>query len=226
MKRKLIQTSDGSHSIFAPDYDEHYHSIHGAIQESKHVFLKMGLEALEPGVNPIRIFEMGLGTGLNAVLTWEEARNKGINVIYTAIEAFPVEKEMAMQLNYAELSGDAGFADVFEKLHSAPWNERVEIAPFFSFQKLQGKLEETDLGTGYSLIYYDAFAPSSQPELWTVEIFEKLCAILAPGGILVTYCAKGDVRRAMLAAGLEAKRVPGPPGKREMLVAKRPEVIL
>jgi len=207
MKRELQLTADGSHTVAIPDMNVTYHSTHGAIQESMHVFIQAGLQATQQPM--VRIFEMGFGTGLNALLTLQHAMAP---VYYYAVEQFPLTFKEVEGLNYSGVS----------LLHACPWNEDVQISDRFTLHKSHRSLLETTPGQTFHLIYYDAFAPSAQPELWTKEVFDKLYAFLEPGGILVTYCSKGDVRRAMLAAGFTVEKLVGPPGKREMLRAKKP----
>lgn len=209
-----VISKDGSSTLYTPRFDEHYHSIHGAIQESMHVFINAGLRALEK--EELHLLEMGLGTGLNAVLTAIHMDDRKIQ--YTGIEAFPVAEDLLAQLNYPiELGGDA--EAIFKKLHAMPWNEKEELIPAFVLEKIHGRLEEFDPESSYDLVYFDAFAPSAQLELWSLDIFQKMFGLMNPGAVLVTYCAKGDVRRAMIAAGFRVEKIPGPPGKREMLRA-------
>lgn len=209
-----VISKDGSSTLFAPQFEQHYHSIHGAIQESMHVFLDAGLSQIKKA--EVRILEMGFGTGLNALLT---AMHKGQQHIqYTGIEAYPVTPELLSQLNYSqEIGGEA--AAVFEKIHEATWDSEEEILAGFSLNKRQLKLEDFTSETSFDLVYFDAFAPSAQAELWSLSIFQQLFGLMDVGGVLVTYCAKGDVRRAMIAAGFRVEKIPGPPGKREMLRA-------
>lgn len=223
MERRLIVTGDGSNSIEIPELNVTYHSIHGAIQESKHVFIKEGLHrSINQSTNqPLHIFEMGFGTGLNAFLTAIEAEEKDIQVHYTAVEQFPVSMEEAGKLNYVEI---LGHEKIFKQLHSSNWNHAASITSRFILRKEHADLINLSTTQQFNLIYYDAFSPSAQPELWTKEVFEKLLNMLSPNGILVTYCSKGDVRRAMIAAGFTVKKLPGPPGKREMLRAAHPDL--
>lgn len=212
--RELVTTGDGSSSIFLPQFNEHYHSHHGAVQESKHVFLKMGWEEAIKGKTSIEILEIGFGTGLNAWLVCEASlKSNAPEVYYSAIEAFPVALEMASQLNYTDRKSD------FLKLHEAEWNAGVEITPKFALEKIETTLADFVPFRKYDLVFFDAFAPRVQPEMWTMQVFDKLFAAMNPGGILVTYCAKGEVRRNMIAAGFVVEKVSGPPGKREMLRA-------
>jgi tRNA U34 5-methylaminomethyl-2-thiouridine-forming methyltransferase MnmC len=219
MKPQHQLTSDGSSTLFSGRFNETYHSRHGAIQESVHVFIKAGWEHLASKPTELHIFEMGFGTGLNALLAAMKAASEEEIVHYTSLEAYPIGQEEIETLNYGNMLDEQA---LFEALHAAPWNKKTAINPFFSLQKLQLKLEDFDLESGkYNLVFFDAFAPNSQPELWTEAVFKKMYKLMTPGGILTTYCAKGDVRRAMIAAGLSAERIPGPPGKREMLRARR-----
>jgi tRNA U34 5-methylaminomethyl-2-thiouridine-forming methyltransferase MnmC len=229
MQRQPVITKDGSYTISVPAMNVTYHSMHGAIQESMHVFIEAGLHYPEgrfgrppgsddrpPGLN---ILEMGFGTGLNALLTLIESE-KGSQIIhYTSIELFPLNKEEIAGLNYCELLQRPDLQPVFNLLHECEWQKDIPITPVFTLRKTNTSL--IDYQPGYTnhfhLVYYDAFAPLAQPELWTKEIFEKLYTLMAPEGILVTYCSKGDVRRAMQAAGFKVEKIQGPPGKREMV---------
>ncbi|QQS52098.1 MAG: tRNA (5-methylaminomethyl-2-thiouridine)(34)-methyltransferase MnmD [Bacteroidota bacterium] len=217
MEVKIIETADGSSSLFVPGLNECYHSVHGAVQESMHVFIAAGLQSISK--NSIRIFEMGYGTGLNFLLTY---LNRGIHSIdYHAIDAFPLKDAVIKKLNYVQnLSLKPEEAELFERFHQS--EGRVLHHECFSWHKSKCTLENYEAQVKFDLIYFDAFAPAIQPELWTIEVFEKLFAILNPGGILTTYCAKGQVRRNMQAAGFVTERLPGPPGKFEMLRASHP----
>ena len=217
-KRQIIFTEDGSHSIYLPDLDEHYHSIHGALQESKHVFIEMGWKKIAEIKNEINILEMGFGTGLNAFLVLKECLCDGNKKVkYTSLERFPLAKEEVLQLNYAQEEAEK---EMFLKLHEVEWNAEVEIAKNFSLGKEKTALENIILSEKkYDLVFFDAFSPESQPELWTEEIFRKLFLAMNSNSILVTYCAKGQVRRNMIAAGFSVERLQGPPGKREMIRA-------
>lgn len=218
MDREIIQTSDGSHTMAIPKWNVTYHSRHGAIQESLHVFIEAGFHfAISQSINQsISIFEMGFGTGLNAFLTGIEAINKKIKVYYAAVEQYPLTIDEIRPLNYTErLLHD----DLFQRLHSSAWNEDIMIDEFFYLRKEKVDLVSYSPSQLFDIIYYDAFAPAAQPHLWTLEIFKKLHSMLAPGGILVTYCSKGEVRRAMQSTGFIVEKIPGPPGKREMVRA-------
>ena len=220
-ERQLVVTEDGSHSFFVPSLDEHYHSHHGAIQESNHVFIEKGLKRVSDGKDFVRILEVGFGTGLNALLTALEAVGRGLEVEYWTLEAFPLTKEELAALNYAELMPGARAAEIWGALHLAAWGEMVSLCPEFRIHKMNVKVQEAILPVCFDLIYFDAFAPEKQPELWTGSIFEKMWDLTSENGILTTYCAKGSVRRSMVAAGFKVERTNGPPGKREMLIAMK-----
>ncbi|NND52413.1 MAG: tRNA (5-methylaminomethyl-2-thiouridine)(34)-methyltransferase MnmD [Flavobacteriaceae bacterium] len=222
MKRKIITTADGSKTIHLEEWNEQYHSKHGAIQEARHVFIKNGLQYLqtETACETVRILEIGFGTGLNAFLSSCEADRLQIAINYQGIEAYPVSEEEIDQLNYAQLiSKDQD--DRFQKLHGSVWEEEVEISPLFKLIKRQQLFSEITDKNAFNLIFFDAFGPRVQPELWTEDIFKKMYDALKDNGILVTYSAKGDVKRALLGCGFELERLKGPPGKRHMLRATK-----
>lgn len=225
MKREIINTGDGSNTIHLPEWNEQYHSKHGAIQEAQHVFIEMGLKKLlerEPG--KISILEIGFGTGLNALVTWNYLKNISIKFYYTGVEAYPVTPEEAEKLNFAEELKTEGAAGVYRQLHIAPWETSMEITTFFTLLKQKKLFREVIDEEEHDLIYFDAFGARVQPDLWTVDIFQKMINALKPGGILVTYAAKGSVRRAMQEVGFLVEKLPGPPGKREMLRAVKPGI--
>jgi tRNA U34 5-methylaminomethyl-2-thiouridine-forming methyltransferase MnmC len=197
------------------DMDETYHSSHGAVQEAKHVFLEHGLNAL-PSLTTIRIFEMGFGTGLNALLTLEAAEQQNKHIHYTGIEAFPVELEMALKLNYEQYVSSEN-QHFFTSLHTSEWNSDQPITPFFTINKIEGNIESfLPRKSCIDLIYFDAFGPRAQADMWDMVILEKMASLLAPGGVFVTYCAKGQLKRDLKSIGLRVESLPGPPGKREM----------
>lgn len=218
--REIVVTKDGSHTVAIPEKGVTYHSVHGAVQESVHVFVEAGLRyAFERFKLPkTPVFEMGFGTGLNAFLTAVDATEKKRSVYYVAVETAPLTVEEASVLNYPDT---LGHNELFRQLHRCPWHEDVRLNDFFTVKKIQTDVAAFSLSRLFNVIYYDAFAPLAQPELWAKEIFEKLFAMLNDGGVLVTYCSKGDVRRAMKAAGFAVTKLPGPPGKREMLRAEK-----
>ncbi|WP_029037996.1 tRNA (5-methylaminomethyl-2-thiouridine)(34)-methyltransferase MnmD [Salinimicrobium xinjiangense] len=223
MKREIIKTGDGSYTIYLPDWNEHYHSKHGAVQEALHVFIKTGLHFyLEKNSSKeVNILEIGFGTGLNALLTYMEAEALKVRVKYTGVEAYPVSAGELAALDYAEVVPGENASEVFEKLHASRWEEREEISSFFSLQKEKKFFHEISAKEEFDLIFFDAFGPRVQPELWSEEVFRNMFRALRKKSVLVTYSAKGDVRRAMQAAGFEVERLPGPPGKREMLRATK-----
>lgn len=218
MKRDVIITSDGSTTIQIPEWDEQYHSKHGAIQEAYHVFIKYGLDTfLGPTVS---VLEIGLGTGLNCFITYLESKKRNLNIDYTGVEAYPVSKEEIAKMNYVSELKSTDF-DVFKKLHSSKWNEAVSLDTNFLLAKRKQFFHEIDDQNKYNLIYFDAFGARVQPELWTVEIFKIMFNALKSNGVLVTYSAKGSVRRAMIEVGFTVEKLKGPPGKREMLRARK-----
>lgn len=220
MLRQPIITNDGSHTISIPEMNVTYHSHHGAIQESMHVFINAGLLPLIHAEHQsISILEMGFGTGLNALLTLIEAENHQQNIDFTTIELFPLQPEETISLNYCDQLNRKDFQPVFQQLHQCEWEKDIIITPFFKINKVKDSLLNFKTFKLQNLIYFDAFGPSEQPELWTKEVFEKLYNMLLPGGVLVTYCSKSEVRRAMQAVGLTVEKIPGPRGKREMVRA-------
>ncbi|HAN00637.1 MAG TPA: SAM-dependent methyltransferase [Marinilabiliales bacterium] len=217
--RQIILTSDGSHTLFVPLLGEHYHSIHGAIQESRHVFIQTGLGPLN-APKCIKILEIGFGTGLNALLAMQFAHQHQIEILFTTIEKYPLRKDEFSQLNYGSVLGEE-WIPYFQQLHECPWEQLVPISEAFSIQKIRADLLTASFIETYQIVFFDAFGPDKQPDLWTVTVFEKLYKSLEKQGVLVTYSAKGQVRRNLKAAGFEVERLPGPPGKREMLRATK-----
>ena len=221
-------TEDGSLTLFAPSFGEHYHSTHGAVQESLHIYIGMALaerlHASRGADTPLRLFEVGFGTGLNALLTYQMAEAERIPIHYYSIEKFPIEPDVYEALHYEGVTGPLDSAEVLHALHAAPWGEAVQLSPFFTLEKIRGDLTECSFPESLSIIYYDAFSPDSQPELWTEELFARLFASSLPEAVLMTYCAKGEVRRRLQRAGFLVERLPGPPGKREVLRARVPAV--
>lgn len=219
MTTQLVVTADGSHTLLNQALNVHYHSIHGALQESLHIFIDLGLreafKEYKPENGSVLIFEMGFGTGLNALLTWLEAEKSQIPVHYVAVEAFPVAIQQHQLLNYGGVLNTAHFSQLFE----ASWGEKVQISPYFSLEKHHTTLQSFQTSWRFDAVYYDAFAPSAQPELWTQDIFEKLAQWLKQGSNLTTYCSKGYVQRNLKAAGFEIQKHPGPGRKREVLKA-------
>jgi tRNA U34 5-methylaminomethyl-2-thiouridine-forming methyltransferase MnmC len=217
-RREIQQTADGSHTLFVPEINEHYHSMNGAIQESQHVFIDAGLRQLTK--EHIRILEIGFGTGLNALLTLLEAeRTAKSRVEYHAVELYPLPAECIAALNYEEKACPER-KGLFETLHSTPWDIPVGITDRFILHKIKGDISSCKLPSSIDLVYFDAFAPDKQPGMWNQEMFCILHERMAEGGLLATYCAKGSVRRMMQKAGYSVERIPGPAGKREMLRAR------
>lgn len=215
---QVIETSDGSHSLFSTQFDDSYHSKFGAIRESKFIFLKNGLNRAIIGKQQINILEMGFGTGLNALLTLVEADRIAKKIVYETIEAYPISMEVVNQLNYTQLLDID--PNLLIQLHQSPWEETIQYSPHFSMKKRHDYLEKCTLPSNhFDVIYYDAFAPRAQSNLWEEDIFRKLYKALKPGGIWISYCAKGSVKRNLKAAGFEVKALPGPPGKREITQA-------
>ena len=218
---KLELTADGSHTLFVSGLDEHYHSVNGAIQESTHVFIEAGLHQVVG--RKINVFEVGFGTGLNAFLTLIDSRLSSKEIHYATIEAYPLAYPIVSKLNYADKYGSQA-QSLFMKLHESEWEKEIRISPSFFLTKLEADFPTFDFSLikePVDLIYFDAFAPDKQPDMWSQQLFDQLYNITAEGGILTTYCAKGAVRRMMQQAGYTVERLPGPPGKREMLRAIR-----
>ena len=231
MKRIIEKTDDGSATLFVQELNEHYHSTRGARTESQHIFIEMGLKA-SASTAP-RILEVGFGTGLNAWLTLEEAEQSGRHIHYTGLELYPLEWQTVEELGYVRndeqllVNGELQPSiELFKQLHTSPWQEDVQLTPHFILRKMekdanQLKVEST-FNFQFDLVYFDAFAPEKQPEMWSQELFNCLHVLLDEGGILTTYCAKGVVRRMLQTAGFTVERLPGPPGgKREILRARK-----
>ncbi len=219
MERKVQLTDDGSHTVAIPQMDVTYHSRFGALRESRHVFIKEGLEYFlnNSNTNSISIFEMGFGTGLNALLTMQFAQQNKQKIYYQSIELYPLTIEESQALNYGE---QLNASKQLQLLHDAKWEEDVVLDEYFTLHKTnQSLVNFTAAEKKFDVVYYDAFAPDAQPELWTKTIFDKIFSMMSQGGVLATYCSKGDVRRAMLAAGFKAKKLAGPPGKIHILRA-------
>lgn len=218
MKREFFITADGSTSINLPDWNEQYHSKHGAIQEAYHVFIKYGLDAFEEKTT-INLLEIGFGTGLNCFITFLESEKRKLTINYDGVEAYPVTYEESKNLNYVQVLQVQKYEASFNKIHEVSWEKRHEISTQFNLKKRQQLFEEITDKNKFDLIYFDAFGSRVQPELWTESIFQKMYDALKPNGILVTYSAKGSARRAMQKIGFEVEKVPGPLCKREMMRA-------
>lgn len=240
MERIIERTDDGSATLFVPELNEHYHSTKGARTESQHIFIDMGLKA-SSAASP-RILEIGFGTGLNAWLTLKEAERSGRNIHYTGLELYPLDWQTVEQLSY--ISGDEQLTihrkqsvtdepstsngeqqpaiELFKQLHTSPWGKDVQLTSHFTLRKIETDVNQWITEKRFDTIYFDAFAPEKQPEMWSQELFNRLYVLLDKGGILTTYCAKGIVRRMLQSAGFTVERLPGPPGgKREILRARK-----
>jgi tRNA U34 5-methylaminomethyl-2-thiouridine-forming methyltransferase MnmC len=208
-------TDDGSHTLLSSEHGVSYHSKHGAITETYHVFIDAALRFKAAVQKDIRILEIGFGTGLNAYITLLEAIKRNLNIDYTAVEAYPITLEDAVQLNYKDQI-DSEYSALFIELHKASWDKESAIHDQFYLRKALKKIETITAENTYDIIYFDAFAPNAQPELWNKDIMQRMYNALKPTGLLTTYCAKGVVKRTMKAVGFTVERLPGPPGKREM----------
>ncbi len=222
---QLIATKDGSHSLINRLLDETYHSRHGAVQESMHVFIHNGLQFWQQQHpdQPVSIFEVGMGTGLNVLLTLQQALASDRMFYYTTLEPFPVSPEILLQLNYPEFIKDIRLQQFFEEIHTCSWQKEVQLLNNFNFTKLRTTLQEITLPTAtFDIIYFDAFAANKQPELWVYAMLEKSTSLLKSGGVWVTYAAKGQMKRDLKSLQLEVETLPGPPGKAEMVRARKP----
>ena len=223
MPIEIRPTSDGSHTLYNSDLDENYHSVHGAIQESMHVFIKAGLEYLLEVKRDIWVLEVGLGTGLNAWLTLNQVLHSDAKVNYVAVEPFPVDITLADQLNYPQILHSSEYRSrLFHQLHQAEWEKFVALTPEFQLRKIPHTLQDFKPQWIFDLVYFDAFAPSKHPEIWEKSMLTKIFDITAPGGMLLTYCAKGQFKRDLKETGWLVESLPGPPGKREMTRATKP----
>lgn len=219
MKRVVVHTADGSTSIHLPDWNESYHSKHGAIQEAQHVFIKNGLDLFQD--QNLSILEIGFGTGLNAFITFLESPKRQLIIQYTGVEAYPITLPEVQAMNYVTELHAQDQAHVFVEMHSCAWEQLIFLSPSFSICKRQQRIQDIQDIQQFDLIYFDAFGYRVQPELWSDEIFQSMYTALKPSAVLVTYAATGAVRRSMLAAGFTVEKLAGPPGKREMLRATK-----
>jgi len=217
----LMTTADGSHTLALPGTNVTYHSAHGAVQESMHVYIREGWEAALNSFpqDTLRVFEMGFGTGLNALLTAAAAFQEKRNSCYNSIDWHPLPAALLLKLNYGSLLRQEA---LWQQIITAPWNETCRITPYFSLHKQKADLRSGLLTGAYHLIYFDAFSPTEDPELWQEAIFRNLWEHTVPGGILVTYCSKSSVRKSMMAAGWQVRKLPGPRGKRDIVQAQKP----
>ena len=219
MKRKIITTADGSTSIYIEDWQETYHSKHGAVQEAIHVFIKNGLTII-PSSN-IAVLEIGFGTGLNALISCLEADKTLKKIHYYGVDAYPVSVEEIAQMNYPTTLNTTDAEDQFNLMHQCNWNEETEITPNFYLTKCKLRFEEIDYQNKFDIIYFDAFGYRVQPELWSLDIFKKMYLSLKKNGVLVTYAARSIIKKNMIEAGFTVEKMAGPPGKREMMRATK-----
>jgi len=217
MKLKKVLTADGSFTLYDSNTGDFYHSTFGAVQESKHIYINTGFNKIDkPELN---ILEIGLGTGLNAFLTLVETKNKNIQTIYHSIELFPIDLDLCLQLNFAKIINED--PELFKLIHTTPWNKEIRINNNFVLKKIKSDLREMNIIKKYELIYFDAFCPDKQPEMWTYDIFINLYNSLHKKGILVTYSVKGIVKRLLKSVGFNIELLPGPPGKRHIIRATK-----
>lgn len=221
MNLKLVVTQDGSHSLQNLSLNESYHSLHGALTESQHVFIENGLKFFCDGSakRPVQILEIGFGTGLNALLAYQFAEEQNTEIEYTGIEAFPLPMEIVNALNYTKNPPLDSYQGVFSRIHDCRWGEVVRISDRFSIMKLVGLIQKLSLSTSTDVVFYDAFAPSKQAEMWELDVLKKVVGSMNTGGVFVTYCAKGQLKRDLSSLGLEVQSLEGPPGKKEMVRA-------
>lgn len=222
-KKELFTTADGSPTFYMKELDEYYHSRHGALQESNYVFIEKGLthwKSLHPTKSSCAVFEMGMGTGLNVLLTQKAISNLDLSCEMTTIEAFPIASELLLEGGFPSFLSEKEF-NCFQQIHQTPWGKSISLNDRFQLKKVEIKLEDYGFEKNYDVLFYDAFGARTQPELWEDQVFAPLVEHLRPGGVFVTYSAKGSLRRALEKFGLKVERLPGPPGKREMIRAIR-----
>ena len=219
MKREIIQTLDGSTTIHIEEWDECYHSKHGAIQEAQHVFIKNGLSLFED--KHVSILEIGFGTGLNAFVTFLELKKLNQTIDYVGVEAYPISADEVLSMNYVAQLKAVNESDIFKTMHESNWGEAIILSKDFSLTKRKQFFEAIEDIEKFDLIYFDAFGYRVQPELWSTEIFQKMYNALKPNSVLVTYAARGVVKRSMIEVGFSVEKLEGPPGKREMFRARK-----
>jgi tRNA U34 5-methylaminomethyl-2-thiouridine-forming methyltransferase MnmC len=212
-KIEIRQTADGSNTLYLPDLDETYHSSHGAVQEAMHVFIQHGLTFLGQNKKTISVFEMGFGTGLNALLTAEWAQNHQRTIQYIGVELHPISEEIWSEMDYVQ---EKSAIELYAKIMSAEWGTNQEITPNFHLRKIEQDIHQLQIDEQVDLIYFDAFGPRAQAEMWELPVLNKMNELLKPGGIFVTYCAQGQMKRNLKSLGFQLESLPGPPGKREM----------
>lgn len=222
MDRRLDITEDGSYTVFSPEINEHYHSIHGAVQESKFIFIESGLKFLNKNSTKINILEIGFGTGLNAFLTYYEAKNNNNIIEYSSVEPYPLEKSIFAKLNYFNFIDDKNGPEVFNEISNCEWDKIVKISENFYLKKIKACIQDFDFQDSFfDIIYFDAFSPQVQPELWTYAVFQKIFKLMKHNSVFITYSAKGSVKRDLKKCGFIVEHIPGPPGKREITRAMK-----
>lgn len=215
---RIIISGDGSHTLRLAEVNESYHSVHGAISESMHVYINSGLMQLaKDGKERINILEVGFGTGLNALLTWQKANQEKLHINYHCLEPFPIRNDIWSKLNYPDIINDPASKKIFYSLHEKPWNTETKIDKFFLLTKYNKSLQQMKLANNfYELVYFDAFAPKIEPGLWNEEVFLKIYVSMSSPSILTTYSAKGSVKRVLQKVGFDIESLEGPEGKREI----------
>jgi tRNA U34 5-methylaminomethyl-2-thiouridine-forming methyltransferase MnmC len=222
-KIEIIKTDDGSHSLYIPEMDEHYHSTFGAVQEAEFVYIDRGLVPVFERKTEVSVFEVGFGTGLNSFMSFLKAKDHSVSIRYDAVEFYPLQEEQYKVLNYGEILNEGLNKTEFRIMHTSDWNVKSRISADFELCKIHSDFHKIELEIDtYDVIYYDAFGPDKQDDMWSVELFRKCFLAMKEGGNMVTYSAKGAVRRAMIEAGFEVEKLDGPPGKRQMLRAWKP----
>lgn len=217
-KIELRQTADGSNTLYLPELDETYHSNHGAVQEALHVFIEYGLTFVAEDKKSISVFEMGFGTGLNALLTAQWAEKHQRKMEYIGIELHPISEEIWRQMDYVQEKSEV---ELYAKIMSAAWEDHQEINPYFQLKKIEKDVLQLERQEQVDLVYYDAFGPRAQSEMWEIPVLTKMYELLKPGGVFVTYCAQGQMKRNLKSLGFELTELPGPPGKRVMTRATK-----
>jgi len=216
MDRQIVITDDGSSTLFVPQLNEHYHSTHGAVNESTHVYINEGFLKIKQ--QNVSILEVGFGTGLNALLTMLHQKNK--TIVYHAYELYPLSLNEVEKLDYSSIWNDI-YRQIFGDMHRAEWGIEFELTENFFLKKIEDKIQNISEEEKFDLVYFDAFAPDKQNDMWTSDVFAKIYNSMKHGGVLATYCAKGSVRRTMQDVGFTVNRIPGPPKKREMIIAEK-----
>ncbi len=220
-QKRIIKSDDGSHTIELIDQNEQYHSTHGAIQESEHVYIQHGLKRISTQNKTINILEVGMGTGLNVLLTYRYAIEHGLRINYTAVEAYPLEKTIWNQLNYSKLTDvNNSLSAIYNQIHESEWDKEIQFSDHFTFHKIDQKIQDVSLKEAYyDVVYHDAFNPDLEPDLWSEELFGKIYKSMKANSLLTTYSTKGIIKRALKSCGFIIQKKPGPPGKREILNA-------